>query len=395
MKILFITSSFEKKGSASVRNIGLVNGLINLGHNIDVLTQKWPDNMIDKSMCEYIDKKVGIYRDNIGIIDRYFSKKSDSIQGSIQGKIGKYLRDLLKQIYFFPDIDKEWIKSYRKGMPFIEYDLYISSSDTKTSHFIAYELKKKYKKTWFAYWGDPWKDDMGTRLMKKSLAAIFERKFINAADANLYTSLPTLNSMKRRYKSDSNMFFLPRGYLEVVSSKANDEDKVIRFLYPGSIYYGRTISGLVDRIKEYNATSVDKRIKLDIYGYCDPGLTEEYKDEAIEFHGHTSFKEIGQIIEKSDVLVVLMNDKKSHQIPGKLYDFFGTNREIVAIMPGMNKDVYDFLINTDRCLVYEEDSIDVNEIIRRVNDSRWIPLRDYSIEAIARTVIDIYEKVCF
>lgn len=43
MKILYITTSYEQKNSsAAIRNNALVNGFIDLGHDVIVLTPKWP-----------------------------------------------------------------------------------------------------------------------------------------------------------------------------------------------------------------------------------------------------------------------------------------------------------------------------------------------------------------
>ena len=46
MKILYITTAYIlRNSSAAIRNNSLVNGLIELGHEVDVLTVKWPDDL--------------------------------------------------------------------------------------------------------------------------------------------------------------------------------------------------------------------------------------------------------------------------------------------------------------------------------------------------------------
>lgn len=391
MRILYITSSFDKIGSASVRNIGLVNGLLNNGCEVDVLTQYWPDSMVDVSLKKYQDNRTCIYRDSIPIINRYFSSTQMSSTVKKKNKIARFIVELAKQIYFFPDIDKEWIRIYKKNLDYKNYDLIISSSDTKTAHFIANSIKKEYRTPWFSYWGDPWKDDMGTKGIKKILASIYEKKFIRNSDAIFYTSIPTITAIKNTFGNLENIYYLPRGYLEQIVEKPA-ESNTIRLLYPGSIYYGRNISNLIEQIKYHNEK---KRIKiqLDIYGYCDDRLKEIYQSKYVIFHNQVDFSMINNVIAKSDGLIILMNDANSHQIPGKLYDFFGTNKMIVAIMPGKNQEVEKFLKNTGRCLVYESRDINLEEIIENVHSECWRPLEDYDPNVIAKSLLEVYDKI--
>lgn len=392
MRVLYITSSFEKIGSASIRNIGLVNGLVNNGCEVDVLTQHWPDSMIDASLKRYQDDRIRIYRDSIPIIERYFSNKKILSEVKKKSKLVRPIVELAKQIYFFPDIDKEWIKLYKKKLDYKKYDLIISSSDTKTSHFIANRIKKKNGIMWFSYWGDPWKDDMGTKGIKKILASIYEKKFIYNSDAIFYTSIPTIKSIINRFEDLENVYYLPRGYLEKIVSKTVEVTDTIRLLYPGSIYYGRDISNLIEQIKNHNEKKKVK-IQLEVYGYCDDELKEVYESRDIKFHNQVDFSRINSVIAKSDGLVILMNDANSHQIPGKLYDFFGTNKMIVAIMPGKNHNVETFLSNTGRCLIYESDNINLDEIIENVYSDCWKPLEEYNPNKIAKTLLGIYDKL--
>lgn len=390
MKILYITSSFDKIGSASIRNIGLVNGLLNNGCEVDVLTQEWPDMMKDPSLKKYQDNRVCIYKDTIPIINRYFSNRIISTEKKKENKVIRFIVDLAKQIYFFPDIDKQWIRLYKKDLDYQKYDLIISSSDTKTAHFIGYKIKTIYDIPWFSYWGDPWKDDMGTRGIKKVIASFFERKFIYYSDAVFYTSLPTIDAIKKEYGNLNHLYYLPRGYLEKITTHNKVTDR-IRLLYPGSIYYGRNISNFIKEITNYNLKHKTK-IQLDIYGYCDKKIKEIYDNEYIIFHDQVDYFTINRIISISDGVIILMNDKNSHQIPGKLYDFFGTNKMIIAIMPGENIGVETFLKSTERCLIYKSNNINLEEIVEKVYNESWKPLERYDTDRVAKELLEIYTR---
>ena len=75
-KILYITSSFTKKGSASIRNFSLIEGFLENNCQVEILTQEWPLDMEDISL-NFRSKKLNliVYKDYIDILFKIFSKK--------------------------------------------------------------------------------------------------------------------------------------------------------------------------------------------------------------------------------------------------------------------------------------------------------------------------------
>lgn len=396
MKVLFITSSFDKKGSASIRNTGLIKGLANVGCEIDVLTQYWPEHMIDKSLVEYWPESVRIKRDHLKVIDTYFGKANGgSVQHKNQkGAIAKTIRvikEVLKQTYFFPDIDKEWIKNYSKEYDYSAYDLIISSSDTKTSHFIACELSDKFHIPWYSYWGDPWEDDMGTKGLKKKIAKIYEKKFIDRSDCVFYTSVPTLKAMQNKYPNADNMFFLQRAYLEEIRSEKKNSD-VVTISYCGSIYYGRNINHFLEEVNEFSTKTKDRKIVVEIYGYYPEQMVSEFSSEYVHFHKPVSYSKVNEITRKSDALLMVMNDSKSHQIPGKLFDYFGTDKAIVVLAADERNSVEEYIESTGRCIILHNNSIDIGKLIEKITRKNYYPLKEFSPNIVAKDLLSHFEK---
>lgn len=387
MKILYITSQFYNKGSASIRNISLCNGLCKLGNKVDVLTLNWPDSNKDQTFQEFIDKEINIYIEKISIIEKYFKlKKMSDSKKNLKTKLFVMCKNIVKNIYYFPAIDKEWIKKDYSWLD-NDYDLIISSSDTKTSHYVARKILKIKSCKWAQIWGDPWVDDAGTKGIRKIRAFISEKKLLRKADVIFYTSKPTTLVMKKKYSFASNkMFYLGRSYLYEAKKAVSNNDSFI-FSYIGSVYYGRTFGNLFEAIKLFNSKS-DKKIVFNIYG----NNTEKNnydKYSFVKFKGYVTFKTVTEIIESSDVLVLLSNMKKSHQIPGKLFDYFGSYSKILVIDNG-NKMVFDFLESTDRCYIVDGKSINIDNIREILNMKvTTIPLKDYSDTEIARKFLKV------
>ncbi|MBI0577958.1 hypothetical protein IEC97_11370 [Neobacillus cucumis] len=400
MNILYIASSFIKKGSASVRNIALVNGLAENGHSVDVLTQFWPEEMTDNYFLERVNKKVNIYYDQIKIINKFYSFKDTSnpsdeniVSIVLRSKIFKVLKESIKYLYYYPEIDKEWIKNYNKDLNFSKYDIIISSSDTKTSHFVAANILKLYRNaSWFQYWGDPWFDDAGTKGFRKIRAYFSEKYLLSKGDKIFYSSLPTQIAMTKRYKDYSNkMFYLPRAYLNEVVGGSVVRDNIM-FTYTGSIYYGRNINPLIKSIENYNKTS-DKKIILNIYGIYDD-KTKDFLERVdfVKLHGHISYKGVIEVTSKSDVLIFLGNMDGSHQIPGKLYDYFGTNKVILALLENIEDEVGKFIKETNRCTVFKNNVLEINlkEAVDEIGKQQV--LEEYSGKFQATRLLNQYTK---
>lgn len=392
MKVLFVSSSVLKKGSASVRNLALINGLREQGMEVDVLTLNWPEHMNDSFFKENLHRDVTVYRDNLFIIDKYYKvfKKSSKKSGggmSFKDKLMKKIRQAVLDFFYFPSLDKEWIKSYSKKIDYSRYSIIISSSDTKTSHCVVEKLRQKYDFTWVQYWGDPWYDDAGTKGIRRVRAFFWEKRLLSKGDLIAYASPPTMESCKKRYYREADkMMPLERGFLkEILSRKRDDGDKII-MTYIGSIYYGRNINYLLDAVKEYNITQ-NKQIELRVYGILNghEELLSHY--DFIKINGYISYKEVLDVTAESDILLFLGNMADSHQIPGKLYDFMGTDKTVLALLENMESPVADYINSLKRCIVFPNSAgaINITQVVNSIGDGRIN--ESYSGKNIARKLL--------
>ena len=73
MKILYVSSLvLRKASSASIRNISLIRALIDEGHQVDVLTVKYPNHLEDDYLKSLISSNAKIIQTELPILNKYF-----------------------------------------------------------------------------------------------------------------------------------------------------------------------------------------------------------------------------------------------------------------------------------------------------------------------------------
>lgn len=399
MKILYISSLILKKSSsASIRNTGLIKGLVENGIEVNIITIKYPEELEDNYLKEEI-KNIKKYFCELKILNKYLNLKNNNVKSKTENilsekfsiKLKNLIKNFIKDIYFFPDVDKEWIKELEKlNINYNDYDLIISSSDTKTSHYIGEKIKKQYPEIlWFQIWGDPWGNDIGLKGLRKIFAKLKEKNLLEKADLIFYVSPFTLEEIKNRYKNLENKIkYLPRGFLEEVYKEKSEKREII-ISYTGVLNQNRNISNFIQLIENYNVKNTPK-IKLNIYGNVDNSILKDMKKFlCVEYFGNISFEKIKNVYKQSDYLLFIDNGKNTTQIPGKIYDYLGTDNKIICLFKEKN-EIYKYFKKELELLVYQENEIDIASILS--SSERSVDER-FSNKIIAKRLINYYMEM--
>src|SRR5690625_1677724 len=239
MKILYISSLvFKKSSSASIRNIGLINGLVHEGHEVDVLSIDYGENGTDSFLLNDLSSSLRIFNTMIPILLTYSNIKKD--QEKFTKMLSKLsgLKALYKTLFYFPDVDKDWIELVNTQNIDNDYDIIISSSDSKTSHFVAEKVlnNSSMKATWVQIWGDPWEEDVNLSTFEKKRVAKYECQLLQSADYVMYVSIPTTKLMENKYPHFKNkIHYLGRSYLKKVHGRELGTEQEWELLYTGSL----------------------------------------------------------------------------------------------------------------------------------------------------------------
>lgn len=397
MKILYVTTYLLRNESASIRNVSLINGLIENNCEVDVVTLDYLEYLEDSFLKENISKKVKILKVPMPNFNRIFSlvQKSKEKENK-QKKDSKllHIKDFIKKILYFPDVYSEAIKRVKDMKINLKgYDYIVSSSDSKSSHFIARKLLQinKIRIPWIQIWGDPWEDDIGlSRLnfLLKYRIRKNEKKLLESADKVFYLSPLTAEKISKKYPNISNKFFiLLRSYLKTINTINNKENYI--FSYTGTIT-NRNVEPLINSIEKYNRENL-KKIKLNFYGVNEKDSKQTILNkDFIRIFKRISFEEVLEVYKKSDVLVYIDNLYNSTQIPGKIYDYFGTNKLILSLYE--TNETKKFLEQFNRVeLIENNKEFNIGEIIKKINKDQI--LEDFSPKNIAKIFLkDIEEK---
>ena len=132
----------------------------------------------------------------------------------------------------------------------------------------------------------------------------------------------------------------------------------------------------------------DKKIELNFYGINEQDFNFDILNKNfIKIFSRVSFEEVLEIYKNSDVLVYIDNLYNSTQIPGKIYDYFGTNKTILGLYE--NENVKEILKKYDRIeLIKNQGIFELNSVIKSINTKNV--MEKFSPKNIAN---DFIEKI--
>ena len=385
MKILYITSDpLEYSSSANMRNIALIQGLIENGHNVNTLSTQ-PDNesiYVDNSKLDLKLEKRYWIEDKLII---KINKKNNN-----KKRIKKKMKELLYKLYVkfsIYDPKKRLINNIKKIKFTENYDLIISSSDPKSVHLLAekvLEYNPSIAKEWIQYWGDPFACDINSKKwMPKYFIKKEEQRIITKADKVIYVSPFTLKQQKELYPSSANkMKFVPIAYKKCKIYEETNNEKYSISYFGDYNERDRNIMPLYEAIKE------NEKYKLLICGNSNLNLTEK---ENIQIFSRQSRATIEQYETNTDLLVCICN-KKGKQIPGKVYHYAATNKAILIILDGNEKEelkmYFDKFKRYYMCNNNKKEIIETIEKIKK-EERKFVPLEMVSASNIAKKIIEM------
>lgn len=393
MKILYISNFYVlRNSSAAIRNNAFVKGLVELGHQVDVLTVRQSDTSISKNLSY----------GNIIYTDLFNLSLRKAIKGKVvgNGRLKDFLGNgymKLQKILHFPDAYYKWpdkVDVNQLG----NYDLLVTSSDGKISHFVGYKIKTaRPHLKWVQIWGDPWLEDVNSTFYDKIRIRKYEKRFLEAADQVVYISRPTADAMKEKYPSLSNKIsFVPRSYLNSFEYEV-PHDGNFHITYTGALFavHGRNIDNLVSIINEYNDHN-DKKIFLDVYGVVDEEIKKGLKGGCVNYHDSIDVSMLPEVYKHSNALLYLSNKEGSTQIPGKLYDYIGTSSLVLCLVNNYEDGIAQFIKSIgDHCVLVkntkEELCHKMSQILMKMEES-YKPDVSFSPLSVAEEFVALVSK---
>lgn len=384
MKILYVVSRpIEINTSASIRNKATIQGLLSCGASVDLITTE-------------PDKNHFAYDDNLkiqGINVKYIRLGGRENIARVSRKFGLLLplkRKLSKMISRNSIYDG--LVSITKHIDEVDsnlgmYDFIISSSDPKSSHLFVFELLKKnknFKGRWIQIWGDPFASDITIDSKKTKQMVDEEDKLLSRADRIVYVSALTKKKQQEMYPRNAyKMVFQPIPYYE---KKIYDIKKLNKNEKLELAYCGDYLSKVRNIMPLYNAITSMEDVHLTICGLSDIKLKNTENVTVLPRVSHAKVEEIEM---KSDLLIHLSNSKGT-QIPGKIYQYSGTNKPILFILDGDIDELYDCFKVYDRYIFSVNIESDIKETIETFHNEdvvSFCPIEEFDSKKIAEKII--------
>lgn len=426
MKILVIATQLPPYiGSGNIRMLNYINHLSRLGNKVDVIGVDYPKDAIayDPNLENSFDQDINVYRINPGFFYKFFYRKKSNISSSVKKganislnkSIKARINRFIKGNLVIPDAFLQWIiPAYKYAVKLHlknNYDIVFSAHETPSSHIVAYLLKQKFSGIrWVGYWSDPWNGDSlrnNRAILKKYIEEKIERKIVESVDRLLFTTKKTRNFYLNKYNLDSNnVSIVFRGYnkqqyADIISRKdinlkGLDSNK-INVVYIGTIYHHlRDINPL------YEALNLLRNSDIDLYNNLNIIFIGQFDDDSdqrklrehsnVNIYPLVPYEQALHYTVKADVLL-LYGNKKSTQVPGKVYEYLGSPAIILTLLGDLNDELKDIMEDAEKGPVILNDKkelyIALKKLIKDYMDNNlnknWMsPVEKYEWENVSK-----------
>lgn len=325
MKVLFVTLfPLENNTSVTISNYGILLGLQQLGHDVTILMPHASDTEVSIPYDVSMFRIVRIEGMPFNLLRKAPAKQT--LWFKIKRKFRKHFEYL--------DFTRPYLKSVKSVCILNEhFDLIISTSDPKTSHVFVGKLIKQglsYDR-WIQHWGDPMYGDITrSNSYPNWIIKCFERRIIKMADKVVYVSPFTadmLKSVHPQYKDK--IEFVPLPCEELDADTLVNTNTILKLVYLGDYSPSiRNILPLYDAVKEMSD------VELTIAGISTLRLENT---DSITVLPRIPQTQCHQLESEVDVLVTVCN-LRGTQIPGKVYYAAASQKHMLVILDGDEKD---------------------------------------------------------
>jgi glycosyltransferase involved in cell wall biosynthesis len=386
-KILICAYNFPPLNTPqSLRWFYLSRELQKKGHEIDIITLQMTEEF--QELLDKIPDEINIHRVFPGPFHHLtfkYSREPSHIKGEDSDVHTSLLWNILTGIHLkiykalnlllFPDIYIEWLPfALKKGLDLLrknKYDAIISSSDPKISHFLGYFLKRKSGIPWIADYGDPWITPLSVSFepgFKKRVLGKIEGKMARLMHALTVTTERTKEYYLKRYPflDNEKIHVVTQGFdAEAFSRKVEIKSDTFRIVYCGSLY--RKIRDPINFFEAFNEIQKDDMEVL-VAGRINEfahAMRKEKFGDRIKFLGYLEHH-VSLALEKGATVLLYIGNISDIQVPGKIYEYFGAGRPILALKGGDRDDSAAPIVRYNRGLVVQNRKEDIKEAILKL-----------------------------
>lgn len=352
-RVLIVTYYWPPSGGAGVQRwVKFTKYLPEFGVDPIVLTVKNPTYPIKDPSLEFdIPNETLVYKSKTIEPFSFYAglsgKKAEHIKPtveltgkSLKSKLGSWIRANI----FVPDARIGWLltacKKARKIVEEHAIDTVITTGPPHSVHFVGKSVKKKTGVRWIADFRDPWSQIYYNQVLPRTkLASYIDRKLeetiLQKAD-EIVVVTPTQSKqfksiVERKYHVVTNGFD-PKDFENLSISLPKPPPIIIRHV--GSVSETSIPDTFLNVITELK-TKVN--LKVEFIGSVHKSLSKKIKEnnlsETIHIIDYLPHRKALKTMCEAHLLLLIIPDVEqiSHHIPGKLFEYLGTQRPILCL----------------------------------------------------------------
>lgn len=394
MKILVINAyCLTVNSSANLCHIAYIQGLIDLGHDVTVLSSSVDGYTKDESIV--LPKGTNlVFLNGKSLYEQLSNKKTektaisnveskrpfDSNEKKRESFVSKSIhkaKKLVLSCYGVHEIYSTFVRRARKIRFDESFDYVISLSSPAASHLVAYNLiKNKHVscKRWIQIWEDPWYGDVYGFQNRNSIFRE-EKRLLSFAEKVCYVSPLTLKNRKKLFSEFAEKMYwqpLPYYYKNGTDQKMNIEKNQYG-------YFGDYVPASRD-LEQFYKAAVRSKIFVKICGNPNNLFPST---EQIHIYPRLPLNELKPIEDRTNVLVFLCN-RKGGQIPGKIYQYSATYKTILFILDGSDEEKHvlkEYFQKFNRYVFCENTVEDITRAIKDIESGNIENVVNEPIEA--------------
>ena len=236
----------------------------------------------------------------------------------------------------------------KKGKELLDnqnFDLIFSSGPPHSVHLIGRKLAKVSHVKWVADFRDPWTDrfyylENPRNSLTTWIDGLLEKKVLNDCNGLITVSTGFESLLNDRLPIKSKSTVIYNGFDQDDFSRKPKERKSrdqIVISHTGSLSMSQNPLGLFESVKDHNHSSSGSKITIQLVGSVHPNILDTIQrlniQQYVSILSYQPHQKAIQILVDSDFifLVVPNQDKNKGIIPGKIFEYFKCQSEIILI----------------------------------------------------------------
>lgn len=402
MKILVVAGyCLRVNSSANLCHLAYINGLLECGHEVDILTVSEKNQVIDpgivlppvRNRFEYDAS----WYEQMGNRRRLTASEpapasvavqSDAAPASGRRSLPSRLKARFRAAYGPHRMSIVWYHRAKQFRSKERYDLVISLADPPVSHKLAGWLLRKGRlraEHWLQIWEDPWGADINGYTTLEAIRRE-EHNLLASAERVLYVSPLTLLYQQRAFPEFAKkMSWMPLPSYYQSDLKEHDLGRL-------SFGYFGDYTTHVRNLKPFYEAAVELGLEAVICGNSDAPFPTT---DTVQVHPRMPLGELKAYEDHANALVFLCN-LRGGQIPGKIYQYAATNKLVMFIMDGTPEEqavLRDYFSAFDRFFFCENNKDSIVEAIKKLRSqpitaSLYTPLTRFEPKRIITEIIE-------